>query len=677
MQYFNNTLCITRDELVGGGFLSQSNYENMVKRDKIKTVRRGCRGTTALYEFESLPMDIKAEVSKKHDNIELKAMQEPIIKLLVPDYQAVNFYAKHILDNGENLKANTQREYSATAMVLNAVIKLVDDSRAWRKALGGSSKGKGSMVKLIEVLDSLKGKHGWKLPNSERGLRGKIADYRKNGYTSLISGKLCNTNAVAVADTEQEAALRRVMANYRNFDNAQVREFYNMVADAAGWKRITAQTVENYRDKWQIYADAGARGETHLNNTHAMQVKRRAPKSPMLYWTIDGWDVELLYQETATDRNGYVKTTFHNRLTAVVVLDPCCKYPIGYAIGTHETPELIKQALRNAVKHTEQLFGALYHPHQMQSDNYASKKLTPFYEALSEVYTPAKVKNAKAKVIEPYFKRLNKKYCQLLPNWAGFGITARKENQPNPEVLNKIRQSFPDEAGCRAQIDMMIAKERAENHDAYLQAWAMNPSALQWTKQQFLLNLGETNKRENTIRLQGSGINLQFNRQQYHYESFDIRFRKHRNENWHLYFDPQDMNETLAVNADQSLQFMLTTQYEQPMALAERANGDAQQLARIGDFNKSLKQDVLDVQQRDMDALQGLMERNPVALETLSKLLIVDSKGNHKDHKSNARLSAGKRLEIEEAKMAHDDFAQRQREYVASKINLNDFLNND
>ena len=31
-----------------------------------------------------------------------------------------------------------------------------------------------------------------------------------------------------------------------------------------------------------------------------------------------------------------------------MVLDPCCNYPIGYAIGTHETPELIKEALRIA-----------------------------------------------------------------------------------------------------------------------------------------------------------------------------------------------------------------------------------------------------------------------------------------------------------------------------------------
>jgi hypothetical protein len=60
------------------------------------------------------------------------------------------------------------------------------------------------------------------------------------------------------------------------------------------------------------------------------------------------------------------------------------------------------------------------------------------YSAIANKVTPARVGNAKAKVIEPYFKRLNKNYCQLLPNWSGFGVTAKKESQPNAEFLNKI-----------------------------------------------------------------------------------------------------------------------------------------------------------------------------------------------------------------------------------------------
>jgi len=41
-----------------------------------------------------------------------------------------------------------------------------------------------------------------------------------------------------------------------------------------------------------------------------------------------------------------MKTTYTNRKTAVIVLDACKKYPIGYAIGDHESPALIRWALR-------------------------------------------------------------------------------------------------------------------------------------------------------------------------------------------------------------------------------------------------------------------------------------------------------------------------------------------
>ena len=86
---------------------------------------------------------------------------------------------------------------------------------------------------------------------------------------------------------------------------------------------------------------------------------------PMLYWTVDGWDVELVYQKTTINEKGHKVTTYHNRLNAVMVLDPHTKYIIGYAIDENENPNLIRMALRNALTHTEELFGAMYKPHQL------------------------------------------------------------------------------------------------------------------------------------------------------------------------------------------------------------------------------------------------------------------------------------------------------------------------
>lgn len=692
MQYYNNTLCISYGELVGkslepnvvgeNGFISRYDYINLSKRKKLVSVRRGSRGTEALYDFETLPMQIKSAVAAKYKDVVKKAQQEPVKNFLQPDYKALGFFSKYTLPNGEHLKENTIREYTATAAALNAIINLTSDTKAWRKALGGSANQSGSLKTLIEVLATFQPKWGWKLPAGERAMRDKINKYKAGGYESLISGKLCNDNAAKIVEDEQEAALRRIMALGRNLDDVQVMKLYNMTAEAAGWKKITKGTVANKRSEWQIYTDAGSRGKINHDNVHAMQVKRRAPQAPLLYWTVDGWDVELLYQKTATNSKGHNVTTYHNRMTTVIVLDPCEKYPIGYAIGTHETPDLIRQALRNAVKHTAELFGQMHQVYQLQTDNYGKKALLPFYEAISEVYTPARVKNAKAKVIEPYFKHLNKNHCQLKPNWSGFGVTARKENQPNAEYLNNIRHTFPDEKGCFMQIVEMIEAERRLKVEKYKAAYQnlTEDKKLILSPKEFLFRLGETSGATN--KLAGNGINLQVNRQKFVFDTFDPLFRSNRNEAWTIKYDPEDMTQALAANSDASLQFILESKHIQPMALAERSAGDSEALSKVRRYNEALVEDILNVQEQDYQALGRLYDRNPRIEETLGKLLLTDSNGQHKDQRNEARLMQNaQKLEMKsEANRKNDSQAaatSKREAYLHSQLDISKFLNDN
>ena len=93
--------------------------------------------------------------------------------------------------------------------------------------------------------------------------------------------------------------------------------------------------------------------------------------------------------------------------------------------------------------------------------------MSTIYSNLAEYFTPARVKNAKTKPIERYFLHLNKTYCQGIfgnYNWSGFGITAKKESQPNIDVLNNDKTKFPTEEGVINQIHAIIAKERELKH---------------------------------------------------------------------------------------------------------------------------------------------------------------------------------------------------------------------
>ena len=91
---------------------------------------------------------------------------------------------------------------------------------------------------------------------------------------------------------------------------------------------------------------------------------------------------------------------------------------------------------------------------------------------------------------------------------------------------------------------------------------------------------------------------------------------------------------------------MLEEKYVQPMALADRKEGDALQLARVNQFNKSVKEDIINQLGEAHDKVIDLFNENPQIDETLSKLILVDSQGQHKNQRN--RLRAAQVEEVEE-----------------------------
>ena len=79
--------------------------------------------------------------------------------------------------------------------------------------------------------------------------------------------------------------------------------------------------------KYAHLTTAGNSGRRAHNSRIAMHIERVAPKHPLLYRTLHGWMVELLYKN---------ENSYDNRLVAVVILDACCRYPVGYTIDDRE-----------------------------------------------------------------------------------------------------------------------------------------------------------------------------------------------------------------------------------------------------------------------------------------------------------------------------------------------------
>ncbi len=626
MELYNGKYCASYDDLAC-----------VMSRDQImrhaERVCRGGNGRAALYAVDTLPVRFKIEVMRRYPDLQAQAEYKEFADAIITDTAAEAFYADYKIDGVRGLSYEKQEEYTNNATILAAFHDLLQRCTSMRGKLGKRVNLGGFWEARAKMLPRIADRFPNTLPENPRRLREKHDEFYRGGtpnYEVLISRKFQNSNAAKVLTDEQLAIFKVLCANGNNLDNVEVARAYNEIATTCGWNTITSSAVKVLRQKYQLETAAGRLGKGEFYNNIAPQVSRRAPEYPLYMWSLDGWKAELAYQKT-TERNGKSVTTYHNRLTLEVVLDPCTKYPIGYAIGEEECGELIKMALRNAIDHTAELFGQRYRAHQVQSDNFAISMMRGSYEAVAVNVTPARVGNAKSKPIERYFGTLNKRYAKWCANWTGYGITSDKTKQPNADIIALRKKDYPTFEELCKQLTAIIYIERELHREEYIARWQRMPEdkKLPMPDEQYLLAFGEETGYKNA--LEGSGLNIRLLGARRQYDCFDVNFRRHAHIRWNVKYDPKDTSRVLAVNDDGTLRFMLEEKYVQPMALVEQTEEDKRQLYRTLGAAKHLECVVKsDITNASLIA-QGVMEQYPQLQDSLlSRLMITDSSGQHK-----------------------------------------------
>lgn len=645
MEIYQETLCISHEELTSGEIVTKAALETMVRRGKVRRMRRGCYGQSALYAVESLPLKYRIEVYHRHPDLVEQAESRPFIDNIEEDVRARLFYADFQLPDGRHLPTEKQEELTANCSIFGAFQRVMEraDSHRIRQSkhrLCKTEFWRKASAALPRIADRIR--HS--LPESPKRLAEKYARWCEEGPACFIDRTWGNKNSAKVASAEQESLLIYLMAHHNNLDNTFIARAYNEVARQNGWKEITPAAVSTWCDKRELVTSVGRLGASNFRAHRAMQVKRSRPTLPCLMWSLDGWTVELLYQKSKTDSRGRTTTTYHNRLTVEIVLDPFMDYPIGYAIGTHETPELIRAALRDAACHTREITGQMLRAWQIQCDHYALKASTPLYKAMANKVTPAQVKNAKAKPVEPYFGHLNKTYCRLMDNWSGYGVTTDPSRQPNSEALNLHRRNFPDEEGCRRQIAGIIAEERRRKAEQYHRLLRELPDErrLELGREQFLLHFGAETGYRNA--LEGGGLRPTLMGTKRDYECWDISWREHADCRWAVRYDPSDLSTILAVSEDGTLRYLLEEKHIQPMALADRRDGDTEALHRVWNYNRSLETHVSNRLSLAYEKAEEVIARLPQQ-DILGRLLVCDSEGRHKLPRAIARGDAAEEAE--------------------------------
>ena len=617
MERVNGVLCATKEELVGAALITERYLKELVNRKTLQIVVRGCRGRQAQYAVDTLPEKYKAEVYKRFDIPPMDRVKSLLEQLIRPLPEAVSYYHSYRLADGRCLPSDKIAQYTAEAQILEAVSAYQQEHYSKRGKAGRRPMGKGELygwlADMIQALPQEEYPH--KLPKSR--LREKHEAYQRDGYESLIHKGYQNQNASKTGGDEQSALLLMLLASPNNLNNSQVARLYNETAKVRGWEKLTASAVGKIAKSKSLLIDAGRKGRTDYRLQVQTAIKRTKPTRAMSYWVHDGWTVELYYQQTTTDKRGTTKTVYDCRLVVVVILDASCSYPIGYAIGERECPQLIAQALRSAAHHTEELFGVKCHPREIQYDHYQIGALTPLYKAMSNKLSPARAKNARAKIIEPYFSRLNKTYCQLQPNWSGYGITGKKGKGTNREVASDLRHQIPTRAEVEGQIHTIMSQERALKHEEYMSLFDGDITDIQLDRSIYLEHWGETSGRYIGQSIYGLTPTI-FGEVQY-YESFEQGFKEQRHQRWQVYYDPSDLTSVLAVSEDGQYKYLLERKHLQPMAVEDQRPEDLQHLERVRTHQREIEDWVDGEWKRMMPLALEASKDNSVAQELLQR----------------------------------------------------------
>jgi hypothetical protein len=668
-------------ELVNDACVSKPTYDKASRDGRIAVVRRGGNDHPALVEWASLPQRYK-DMVRHHlgGDPEVLAMAQQVEQHLVTVPEDVQYLDSYKAENGLGLSQAARQQLN---LACRLVALLAEATQVYNE--GGTAKvsatyGMGTMALKQAVAAYVKANRK-RLPPAFPASFARLETRKRaymharqqgmSGASSLVHGGQGNNNAAKVATPEQAQLLRLLAARPQNHSKRRIAADYNAVATTQGWPKLTANTVRRF------LADGAngrtvmlyAKGAAQYHNTYGIVVHRSRPTQPTYLWVHDATDYERLYQKEV---NG--KATYHHRKKVMVVVDPHSWYPVGYAIGDADTITLAQEAIGNAVRHMRELTGQYAIPYQVQSDRMGHKALSAWYGAMDVKYTPAAARNARAKIIEPWFRQHNDHYANHGVNWSGHNVTSKKSNQPNPDALNTNRKLFPNEATVIEEIHEAIGRERADKMEAFRAALAAMPEGALRTisRERFLEWFGTRHGWTNELTNLGLCPTLLGEERPYQLLTPD--FQQHVGLAFQVHYDPADLGDVLATANEGSIRYLLPAVVPVPMALMDHTPESRAQLAGVEAFKKGLNKEAIDQVLNDQEQLRQLADmlladamprlrktdRHTDDLVTLSPEEEVATKayltenGSHKAAVDTARHEAQLRKDIE--RWAEDQF---------------------
>ncbi len=288
---WNNTWCVSEDELIPDHYPSYEALKKCMKRHEDKPygpkrARLGGHGRQMLVSFDSLPKNIQEAIGDPRRSGHILDLYYQT------DLNAVQFFKEYQFADGCYMPFKYQEEYITNASVLQACSRLKAAREQERRSKGGSLKGVMTSIcaDAISFQKLLQQKHQvtHTLPVTEKRFKEAFKLFHTESgpnYSSLISGKLKNSNAQKVTDeivrfldqlfaghnskptrSEVNRQYDAFLAGYVEVINEETAEAY----DPESMPKISDSTIINYLDKWDSKIGTHAR---RSGNTQTLRGK--------------------------------------------------------------------------------------------------------------------------------------------------------------------------------------------------------------------------------------------------------------------------------------------------------------------------------------------------------------------------------------------------------------------
>ena len=223
LEYYNGKKCVPLRDPEKHGVMTAANYRQMVHRGDLTVARSGGgKGNYVPIVVDSSPDRYRDQVALIFPDSDAVMVAGWIRENYRRDQAAIVFFNDRDR-TGVDPKPEKREELIVNASVINTCIRLYDRAKTAQRLMGKDYQWE----KMSAAIESLREQYGHTLPTSPHRFRKKVAEYRKDGYISLLSGKFGNQCARRMSALEERVVVSISCLENQPY-NTTVREMYEM-----------------------------------------------------------------------------------------------------------------------------------------------------------------------------------------------------------------------------------------------------------------------------------------------------------------------------------------------------------------------------------------------------------------------------------------------------------------